>query len=334
MAPSPLKNTKADESFTPSRKAGATRTLMIDQAGATSCAYHRITLPFAHLDVTPRVPVFFFNRHPACGISGLIRLREQGVRIVADVDDLWMLERTHYLAGHYARDGITRCTVASLALADVVMVTNEMLADQVRMINREIVVVPNALPFDTGQFTRNAGGASGTNRTLFVYAAGASHHDDIASYRVVFEGAGVTLAGVNRTHPEWARIAKMLPRVPVTQERPVTDYMSVYDGHGVALAPLVDTLFNRCKSNLKTLEAGCKAMPLIASRVHPYFNARDREHVLLADDAAGMRAHMERCARDRVFVKETGEGLADHVRRCYSLSASNEIRRQVLMAFA
>ncbi len=338
MVPSPLKSTRADESITPSRKPGVTsRSLVIDGADGTSCAYHRLVLPFSLLDVTPRVPVFVFNRHPVCGVSGLIRLREQGVRIVADVDDLWMLERTHYLSGHYARDGITRRTVASLALADVVMVTNEALADQVRMINREIVVVPNALPFDSGQFTRNAGsaGASAANaRTPFVYAAGASHHDDIAAYRAVFEAGGVTLAGVNRTHPEWARILKLMPRVPVTQERPATDYMSVYDGHAVALAPLVDTAFNRCKSNIKTLEAGCKGMPIIASRVHPYLNTRDRDYVLYAGSAAEMRSHMDRCARDRVFVRETGEALAAHVRRCYSLLAANEVRRQVLMAFA
>ncbi|WP_322092813.1 glycosyltransferase family protein [Paraburkholderia bannensis] len=335
MVSSPLKSTKADESITPSPKPGAaSRSLVIDGTNATSCAYHRLVLPFSMLDVTPRVPVFVFNRHPVCGVSGLIRLREQGVRIVADVDDLWMLERTHYLSGHYTRDGITRRTVASLALADVVMVTNEALADQVRMINREIVIVPNALPFDSGQFTRNAGASPGNARTPFVYAAGASHHDDIAVYRAVFEAGGVTLAGVNRVHPEWGRILKLMPRVPVTQERPVTEYMGVYDGHAVALAPLVDTAFNRCKSNIKTLEAGCKAMPIITSRVHPYLNARDRDYVLYAESAAEMRAHMDRCARDRTFVKETGEALAAHVRRCYSLPAANEVRRQVLMAFA
>lgn len=306
-------------------------TLTLDAAGTNSCTYHRLTLPFGEMDVAPKVPVFVFNRRASCGVAGLLRLREKGVRLIADVDDYWVLDQTHYLFGHFQRDGITRDTIACLTLADLVMVTNEVLADEVRTLNRNIVIVPNALPFDSGQFVGNRG-AQG--RTFFVYAAGASHCDDMLTYRAAFESSHVTIAGWTKTHPEWSRVSKNFPRTPTANERPVSDYMRVYDGHSAALAPLVDSRFTRCKSNLKTLEAGCKGMPIIASRVHPYWNARDRDFVLYAENGAEMKAHMDRLERDPTFTRETGEALAEHVRRSYSLDAANEIRRQILMRFS
>jgi hypothetical protein len=38
----------------------------------------------------------------------------------------------------------------------------------------------------------------------------------------------------------------------------------------VGIAPLLDTPFNRCKSNLKLLEYGAVGLPTIASNVTPY----------------------------------------------------------------
>lgn len=305
--------------------------LTLDSLGNQSCTYHRITMPFGHLDAVPKVPVFVFNRRASIGLDGLLKLRAKGVRIVADVDDYWMLDPDHYLYGHFRRDGVTRETIASIAIADVVMVTNEALADEVRNLNPEVVIVPNALPFDSGQFVRNRVIAG---RTTFVYAAGASHYEDLLAYKNAFEGLNVTIAGSMRMHPEWMRVSKLLPRTPVSSERPVQDYMRVYDGHTVALAPLVGSRFNVCKSNLKTLEAGCKGMPIIASRVHPYLNDRDRHFVRYAENAAEMKTCMDRFSRDPVMVRELGEALAQHVRRVYSLGSANELRRQILMSFS
>jgi len=38
----------------------------------------------------------------------------------------------------------------------------------------------------------------------------------------------------------------------------------------IAFAPIVDTVFNRCKSNLKTLEFGALGLPMVVSDVEPY----------------------------------------------------------------
>jgi glycosyltransferase involved in cell wall biosynthesis len=38
----------------------------------------------------------------------------------------------------------------------------------------------------------------------------------------------------------------------------------------IAIAPLVDNLFNRCKSNLRLLEYGAMGWPVVCSDVYPY----------------------------------------------------------------
>src|SRR5690606_35079592 len=112
--------------------------------------------------------------------------------------------------------------------AECVLVTNDNLAARVisvRGSSKDIHIVPNALPFDEGQFkkTPQIGG--------FVYAGGISHVEDVKEIRhlpVKFYGGlnGSTTFPLNR-------------------------YMTVYDGRLASLVPLQENEFNSCKSNLK-----------------------------------------------------------------------------------
>ena len=52
--------------------------------------------------------------------------------------------------------------------------------------------------------------------------------------------------------------------------KPITEYADMYKWIDVLLVPLKDTVFNRCKSPLKLVEAGYRNIPVIASDVIPY----------------------------------------------------------------
>lgn len=290
----------------------------------TSCGYHRLALPFEHLQLDLKVPTLVFNRHVPGGPQFLQQKRRAGFRVVADLDDFWDLPPDHYLAQSWKATGTPARIRACLAAADVVLVTTAELATHVIEVNPNVVVVPNALPFDTGQFTR-----SHMPGDTFVYAAGPSHVPDVAALRGVFDQSAVTFAGAS-THPEWKRLQTIAPLAKQQPSRPVADYMQLYDGHMAALAPLLDNEFNRCKSNLKTLEAGAKGLPLIASDVRPYRNCVDEHHVLYANSAQGWHDHMRALAAYPRFAEDAGAALAEHVRKHYHLDQVNEIRRQVL----
>jgi hypothetical protein len=297
--------------------------LTVEPASWTSCNYHRIALPFAHLRAHPKVPVYVFNRLPGWDLLTLQAKKAAGVRLVMDLDDYWQLPPAHYLAASWNASGLPGKLVMALRLADVVMVTTETLAAQVREINPSVVIVPNALPFDSGQFTRGPTEGGST----FVYAAGASHRPDVLPVADALNRVDLTLAGVQGGHAEWVTIRGMLPRCLTAEARPVQEYMGLYDGHAVAIAPLVDDLFNRCKSNLKALEAGARGIPLIASPVAPYAGMPG---VLHAASPAEWTAQMDRCRHSPGMAADAGAALAEHVRTHFSLAASNRIRRQVL----
>lgn len=301
------------------------------QGGAeSSCGYHRVFLPFTRLKVEPKVPVLVFNRTVPGGIAQLRQKRREGYRILADLDDFWELPPEHYLAASWNAAGTPARIRACVAEADMVMVTNAHLADHVRAVNPHVVIVPNALPFDDAQFTRAVPGEAST----FVYAAGASHVPDVAPVAAAFDREEVVLAGYEERHPEWQRMRQMVPRASRQPARRITEYMGLYDGHLAALAPLAPNEFNRCKSNLKMLEAGAKGLPLLASDVAPYRAGSDAHCVMLASDAEGWKANMRVCRAYPRLAAEMGAALAAHVRKHYHLDQANELRRQIVESFA
>ena len=301
------------------------------QGGAeSSCGYHRVFLPFGRLKAQPKVPVLVFNRLVPGGVMFLRQKRAEGYRILADLDDFWELPPEHYLAAQWTAAGTPARIRACLAEADVVMVTNEHLADHVRPINPHVVIVPNALPFDEGQFTR----AAPSEASTFVYAAGASHVPDVAPVAAAFDREEIVLAGYEERHAEWQRMRQLLPRASRQPSRRVTEYMGLYDGHLAALAPLAPNEFNRCKSNLKLLEAGAKGIPLLASDVAPYRSGADVRCAMLASNAGEWEANMRACRAYPWLAAEMGAALAAHVREHYHLDKVNEIRRQLVESFA
>lgn len=298
----------------------------------SGCDYHRVTLPYRYLRAQPKVPVYWFNRVSGGGLAAVKRLKARGVRILMDIDDLWELPSDHYLSGIYAEKGISANILAHLQLADIVTVTNAELAAWVVPINRRVVIVPNALPFDEGQFTRSTDTRSGTR---LVYVAGASHREDLRAAVDAFPAGALSVCGETERNPEWGKMRHIARKQVFVPALPIDQYMQLYDGHRAAIAPLANGgAFNQCKSNLKVLEAGAKSLPIIVSRYAPYLNDIDQRYVLYAGNQSQWRGHVQRVLRDRVFAEDAGAALAEHVRAHYQLSAANEIRRQIIESFA
>lgn len=335
--------------------------LTLNVRPGSACDFHRITQPFLLSDIRPKRPVFVFNRLPTFDIESVFAMRKEGVAIVVDMDDHFELDADHVLYDTYQHGHglqLERC----VRLADLVIASTPYLADQLRPFARRVEVVPNCLPYDTGMWTRSTDLKSGTP---FVYAAGASHRHDFALLDGNLEGL-LTVAGYEDNHVEWALMRASRPTLNYRALIPLQDwrnlwhprsgwrlldkspkgrrptmaeldarvrqrYMDVFDGHCCAIAPLRDTKFNRCKSNLKILEAGAKGIPIITSRVSPYDNALDERHVWYAETWGGWGTALNTLSKMPLsFFEDAGAALAEHVRRHYQLTTANELRRQLL----
>jgi glycosyltransferase involved in cell wall biosynthesis len=82
-------------------------------------------------------------------------------------------------------------------------------------------------------------------------------------------------ASERRDEQEWSEMAmiytaKAKHQYKLIPPEKVTNYYSMYAHADICLVPLVNSFFNRMKSNLKVLEAANLALPVIASDVHPY----------------------------------------------------------------
>jgi len=305
--------------------------LIVDAKPLTSCDYHRVVLPFSVLKkVKPKVPVLVFNRLYSGGYAELCRMKKNGARVIVDIDDSPFLDSSHYLFEHYKRDQTSTRIVNELALADVITVTNSRLADVVRGVlpKASIEVVPNALPFDKGQFIKNR---LFDDPQRVVYAAGPSHYLDSKILPLGF-GQDYAFAG-DMPHPQWQKMREHHPHASFRLARPVQAYMGLYEGHKIAVAPLKRSDFNACKSNLKMLEAGARGLAFVASPVHPYTDSIDIPHVVYADTKTDWGDAFRKLFVDRSYREDMAASLAQHVRENYQLERSNKIRRQIIESF-
>lgn len=304
--------------------------LIVDPRKDSGCDYHRVQLPLQHVSPNPKRPVLFVNRDTRYDVGYIRRLKRDGGLFVYDLDDAIELPPNHPLAKLYDTDRVRKRYAELLALADIVTVTTPRLAEYFRhMTKAKIEVLPNALPFDRGQFTHAP--ADQVVQRPIVWAGGSSHEVDLKLVAGAIDGRQLALAGYQRIEP-WFNMVKMFPGCLVKPAAPIRSYMQHYDGHRFAIAPLATSDFAACKSNLKILEAGAKGLPIIASRTAPYdtVDMYDCAGVYLADGPRAWNFHSKMLIDDPIRCLDAGEALADHVRTHYHLDTVNEHRRQIL----
>lgn len=259
----------------------------------SGCGYHRVVNPLyyvngeRHVTNVPSVElleekwdIFFYNRITPVDVDWERTRQLTGAKIVMDLDDYWVLPPGHSHYDEYVnlRPRIER----NIREADAVMVTHARLAEKVYPLNKNVYIVPNALPYGDDQFTVERLETGGPVR-LF-WAGGFSHMNDIELLRnpmkrISHLNVNTVIGGYSAATPEsknvWDRMVsaytyglkisgKVLPGLPPDQ------YMNHYCFADVCLVPLVATEWNTYKSNLKLLEAACKKIPVICSHTEPY----------------------------------------------------------------
>lgn len=183
--------------------------LTINTRPGSACDFHRVTQPFLLADIKPTRPVIVFNRLPTFSAMSIPMLKQAGVAVVVDMDDHFVLGEDHPLHEAYKRSGIGLQIEYCVRQADLVIASTPHLADQLRPYNPRVEVVHNALPFDTGMWTRSTDTRS---KTRFVYAGGATHRKDLALIKGAYQPGDLTIVGYESAHPEWKLIRADHPK--------------------------------------------------------------------------------------------------------------------------
>lgn len=284
-------------------------------------------IPLANVDEVD-IDVLVFNRHfdwAGDMLEVIGTLQRRGVKVICDVDDYWVLPSTHIL--YKQHKAVSASIQAAITVSDEVWATHEQLADRCRQLNPNVRIIPNAIELNEEQWQVTPLPADGS----IGYVAGITHVPDLAvtiggwsAHKGKHYLCGITTENM----PHFIAMGRMMGgHINFAEARDVYSYGTFYDLFDVAIAPLADTAFNRCKSNLKILEAGAKGRPILAQRMHPYWPF-DCDGVIHVYD--WKKSLKEVAAMPSDELTHRGLLLRMHIERHYSMDRVNKLREHGL----
>jgi glycosyltransferase involved in cell wall biosynthesis len=338
------------------------RILCITQPGS-GVGYHRQMMPLTQMpDVTVLFTDFIndevlgngydivmVNRFaPGVGLDDLLDFRKRyEFKLVVDIDDYWHLDPWHVLYHSFPSKRIVNHIIA----ADLVTCTHRYLRQRIQLYNKNVEILPNALPFGKGQFhderiSHDKMSAECKPDALrVVYAGGVTHERDIeiianpfkriASDTWLKERTHFIMCGYDESNQTTIRVWHRMihsylfgfklngyvrgPLIP-------NEYMAFYNEADCTIAPLVDSEFNRCKSNLKVLEAAVKRIPIIVSDVHPYTPC---PFALKVKSQGDWYRLIKELVKSKTLWTDAGEGNHQWCVENFHLDHWNKVRRQI-----
>jgi len=290
------------------------------------------TIPLDKVDEV-EVDVLVFNRamiEPE-QLEILQRFRAKGTKIIVDVDDYWVLPQ-HHLAYSFYKDGFAAKVVEALIFADEVWTTHGKLAAKCEKYNTRVKVYPNAIDPNEPQWTPYK---TKSDQLRIGFVGGVTHERDLAltadAFRIAHDTMNIeaVLCGYNNEAKDIFNIYNyfMSGRYDLGTDTRVIgeldqhNYGAFYDEFDVAIAPLEENEFNIHKSNLKIIEAGMKATPIIVSHTHPYVD--DHPAIFKTNNWRKAFQKVNRLGKDR--LQELGLSLRDYVLDNYDLN--NHLRK-------
>lgn len=80
------------------------------------------------------------------------QLKSMGIVVIADIDDYWLPTKEHPIQQLILQNKIHKKIVANLKVADYVTTTTELFANEIRKLNKNVIVLPNAVDPNDPQF--------------------------------------------------------------------------------------------------------------------------------------------------------------------------------------
>lgn len=315
--------------------------------------YHRLMLPIYYMPKTYAMftdlltdevlqegyDIVLINRFiPETHIDELIAFREKyGFKLVVDIDDYWHLDSWHILHSVYPTDVI----LEHIKIADLVTCTNESLWNEIRPINSNVAILPNALPYGEDQFTDIR---TESDKVRFVYVGSITHEKDLQLVQYPMKKVASDVQLKQKVHFQicgydnpnaysqmiWHKMIHYftagLKLGDIKKALPVREYMNFYNDADCSLVPLVSSRFNSMKSNLKVLEAAAKKIPVIVSNVSPYDSC---EEAIKINNQTDWYREVKKIATDAIYRQEKGLANFEWCNEHFNLHKVNETRKHL-----
>lgn len=265
-----------------------------------------------------------------------LELRKKGKKIVYDNDDTYK----HFvgLEQHLTKrlEYVDKWTDEFIKIADLVTCSTEFLAEEYRQLNKNVVVLPNCVdPLDwPTEPQRNTNGKV----RIGLVGSVATNQDfdalrDILPKLCAREDAEVVMFGLPaKTNAKVERLYKQEyafwdnlkvewhPFVNIGEYIEKLDSLKL----DLMLIPRNDDYFNRCKSNLKFLEASMLEIPVIAQGFSdgksPYQGEEDRKHMMVMNGHEDWADVIEACVKNKEVLRERGQKAKQYVLEKYDIN--------------
>lgn len=247
----------------------------------------------------PTADIVWFGRTVSPAIIESTReIQSHGKKVVVDLDDdifnisPWSahygefgVEEFSYQGTKVWEDGVNMDLALNrkkselwkkyCGIVDAVTVTTPELAKCYAPHAKQVIVLPNAIDFSVWDNPHRH--HKGDDVRIF-WQGGISHYEDWFEVRDVFRDISQAFPQVKWVF-QGTKFDFFLKDIP--PERVEFHKWVPYEAHSykmqtlnvdIAIAPLANTHFNRCKSNIKVLEYSAMRVPCVASDVSPYTN--------------------------------------------------------------
>lgn len=293
------------------------------------------TNPVEWMDVMENHDIMYFNylNNPwAFAVMGMMA-RKNGVKIVMDIDDsLWNIHSDNPAHEAYKASGqAIRNLTSIINEVDHITCTNEYLKNVI--INRtskrpdQITVFPNYIDLN---LYNHRSEFKDTEDILLTHFGSTTHFMDLD------------------THPFFLGIDKIMKEFPTVKFRTVGSFIPKFrkawglryenyygdvdiykwikekypkymDDTDILVTPLVDDIYNRCKSSIKWLEGSAAKKPGVWQDIRQYREVIDGETGLLAKTEKEWYRQIKSLIEDKKKRKEMGENAFKKVKENWQI---------------
>lgn len=268
-----------------------------------------------------------------------IEMKKLGKKIVFDNDDTASLDKGHpfYSIDEFGKSGNQekyKVLVDNFILnADAVTTTTEFLAEEYRKLNKNVFVLPNCVdPDDWPEPKRNEG-----DKVRILLSGSAAYTQDFEHIKDYLrelderDDVQLILYGlwgdkkrkehklVEKTYKKEYTFWDSLKNLEHQEWTSMAEYFDALNDLRVdiMLIPRKDNYFNRCKSNVKFLEASMLEIPVVAqsflTKDSPYDIVIGEDVGLLATDIESWKKQTEKLISDKKLRRDMGKRAMEYV---------------------